>query len=244
MFNGPAYARVYETIKREIMEGEYPIGTLIPTEPELEKRFGVSRTTVRRAMDLLARDGFIRAQQGYGTKVLDYKSRQNLNLITSVSETLRRAGHKVESRSMYIDLITPSPRLAEELDLQEGEKVARVQRLQTVDGHPLAIMKNYIPARLVPGIEEYNNGTILSLYQFLEDQYNIVIETAHDNISARNADFTEAQMLEVPVGTALLHMKRVCFSAGRPVCSDRLSLLGDRYELEVNMVGRDRSRTR
>lgn len=240
MISAPAYARVYETMKRDIMEGEYPIGSLIPTEPELEKRFGVSRTTVRRAMELLARDGFVRAQQGYGTKVLDYKSKQNLNLITSVSETLRRAGHDVSSPSMYIDVLEPSPRIAESLNLEPHALVARVQRILVVDGHPLAIMRNYIPAKLVPGIEDNNNGTILSLYQFLEDRYNIVIETAHDSISARSADFSEAQMLNVPVGTALLHMRRVCFSGGRPVCADRLSLLGDRYELEVNMVGRDR----
>lgn len=240
MINAPAYARVYEAVKRDIMEGEYPIGSLIPTEPELERRFGVSRTTIRRAVELLSREGFVRAQQGYGTKVLDYKSKQNLNLITSVSETLRRAGHAVESRSTYIDVVAPSPRIAESLRLESGASVARVQRILVVDGHPLAIIRNYIPACLVPGIEEYNNGTIASLYQFLEDRYNLVIETAHDCISARNADFDEAQMLNVPVGTALLHMRRVCFSGGRPVCADRLSLLGDRYELEVNMVGRDR----
>ncbi|MEA5011950.1 MAG: GntR family transcriptional regulator [Angelakisella sp.] len=239
MITGPAYAQVYNTIKREIMEGEYPIGSLLPPEPVMEKRFGVSRTTIRRAMDLLSRDGFIKAQQGFGTQVLDYKTRQNLNVITSVSETLRRKGHIVEPRSMYIDIVNPGAQILQELNLQESDKVARVQRIQIADGKPLAIIKNYISAVRVPGIEQHVDE-IHSLYQYLEDRYNIVIESAHDSISARSADFAEAQMLEVPVGSALLCMKRVCYSGSQPICADRLSILGDRYELEVNMVGRSK----
>lgn len=237
MMKGPAYARVYNIIKREIEEGEHPVGSLLPAEPELEKRFSVSRTTIRRAMDLLARDGLIRAQQGYGTTVLDYKTRQNLNGITSISETMRRRGHNVSLKSIYVDVVEANPHVRDDLKLAPGEKVARVQRILMNDGHPLAIMKNYIPYSMVPGIEN-RTEEIQSLYQFLEDYYGISIESAHDNISARNADFTEAQMLDVAVGTALLYLRRVCFADGRAVCVDRCTVLGDRYEFEVNLIGR------
>lgn len=240
--NEPAYAQIYKVLKRELIEGEYAVGTLIPPEPELEKRFGVSRTTVRRAVELLAREGFIKTQRGLGTVVLDYKTKQNLNLITSMSETLRRKGFVVEPKSMYVDVVPASLHIAEDLELPEGELVARVQRIQLADGHPIAIMKNYIPAVKVPGIENHMDE-IKSLYQYLEDRYDISIETAHDRISARSADFSEAQMLDIPVGTALLYMRRICYAGGRPVCADRLSIVGDKYELEVNMVGRDKRYT-
>ena len=90
---------------------------------------------------------------------------------------------------------------------------------------------------MVPGIEQHISE-IHSLYRFLEERYGIHIDSAHDRISARTADFTEAEMLNVTPGTALLYMKRVCCSNKIPVCVDRLSLLGDRYELEVDMNGR------
>lgn len=237
MINGPAYAQVYSILKREIMEGEFPIGALLPAEPELERRFGVSRTTIRRAVDLLSREGFVRAQQGFGTQVLNYKTKQNLNVITSMSETLRQKGHTVCPKSMHIDIVPASAHIAKDLGIEEGEKVARVQRIQLADGQPIAIMRNYIPAASVPGIENHVDE-IKSLYQFLADRYNITVEHAHDRISARNADFTEAQMLEIEVGAALLCMRRVCYAGDRPVCTDRLNIVGEKYELEVNMTGR------
>ena len=65
----PAYIRVYNTLRSRILEGDYAIGDLLPAEPELEKQFLVSRTTVRRAVELLSRDGLVEAKQGRGTTV-------------------------------------------------------------------------------------------------------------------------------------------------------------------------------
>ena len=88
----PAYSMVYDTLKQEIIDGDIAIGELLPPEPELERRFQVSRTTVWKAVELLSRDGFVRAQQGKGTEVLNNKTKQNLNGVTSISETLRKRG--------------------------------------------------------------------------------------------------------------------------------------------------------
>lgn len=239
MLKAPAYAVIYDTLKREIMDGDISIGSLLPAEPELEKRFSVSRTTVRRAVELLSQEGLVQAKQGRGTQVLDYKTRQNLNLVTSISETLRKKGYEVRPKTMHIDIVPASQYIAEDLGITEGEMVARVQRIQLADEHPVAIMKNYIPAYMVPGIENQMDS-INSLYMYLEERYGINIESAKDRISARNADFSEAQMLEVPVGRALLYMRRTCYSGSRPVCADRLSIIGDKYELQISMVGRSK----
>ena len=134
MLKSPAYAKIYDVLKREIMEGELAIGELLPPEPELEKRFNVSRTTIRRAVELLSRDGFVQAQQGRGTHVLDYKTKQNVNTVTSISETLRSKGYEVKPKSMYIDIVPASAHIAEDLKIKEGEMVARVQRIQLADG--------------------------------------------------------------------------------------------------------------
>ena len=101
----PAYQRVYNALKARILEGDYGVGELLPSEPELERQFGVSRTTVRKAVENLSREGFVLAQQGRGTVVLDFSTRQNLNEVTSISETLERKGFTVVPKSMYIDRI-------------------------------------------------------------------------------------------------------------------------------------------
>ena len=235
----PAYIRIYENIKRQIMEGDYSIGDMLPPEPELEKRFNVSRTTIRKAMEILSREGFVVAKQGRGTRVLDYKTNQNLNLVTSISETLRKQGYEVKAKSMHIDRVPAKASIAKDLGIGVGTEVARIQRIQLADGKPIAIMRNYILSHIVPDIEKHVNN-FDSLYKFLEESYNINIDSALDRISAKTADFNESEMLQVPIGSALLYTKRVCYEKGNPVCTDRLSIIGDRYEFEINMNGRFR----
>lgn len=237
MIGQPAYRSMYEVLKREILEGEMAIGSSIPSESDLERRFDVSRTTVRRAVDLLTREGYVRPKQGRGTEVLDYKTSQNLNIVTSVSETLKLKGFSVRPKIMHIDIIPVSPNIAEDLEINKSDLVVCVHRIQLADETPIAIMKNYIPAYIVPGIENQAKS-IDSLYKYLDERYNISIESAVDRISARNADSDEAEMLEIPVGTALIYMRRVCYSNTRPVCSDRTSIIGNKYELLINMFGR------
>lgn len=232
-----SYIRVYNILKREIIDGTFSIGDLLPPEPHLEKRFNVSRTTVRRAIELLKRDGLITVKQGFGTAVIDFRTRQNLNLVTSISETLQKKGHEVATKSMYIDFTEAGTSLAEDFSIKPGERLVRIQRIQLSDNSPIAIMKNYLLPAMVPEIEKYTN-TFHSLYTFLEDHYNISIDSATERISARSANFEEAEMLHVSVGCALLYTHRVCFSNNKPVCSDFISLVGDRYEMEINMVGR------
>ncbi len=232
-----AYMRVYNALKRCILEGEYAIGTLLPTESELEKLFSVSRTTVRKAVEILAREGFLETKQGRGTVVLDYTTSQNLNVVTSTSETLERRGYRVTTKDMRIDRVRAQAKLAGELGVQEGSEVVRVQRIQMADNVPLAIMKNYLKPEFVPGIEAFS-GKFTRLYDFLHDHYGIAIDAAQDRITAKNASFEEAQMLDVPVGTALVYLSRTCYQDGVSVDVDHASIVGGRYEFEIVMKGR------
>lgn len=233
----PAYIKMYEEIKKSIIDGEIAVHEFLPPEPALEQQFRVSRTTVRRAIDLLARDGFVLVKQGRGTQVLDQKARQNLNYVTSISETLKQKGYVISSKNMYIDYFPATVSLAESLGVKPGDQLVRIQRIQQAGGVPFAIMRNYLLPERVPGILACVNQ-FDSLYKFLEEKYKIVIDSVHDGISARSADFAESSMLDVPLGTAILHISRVSFSGGKPVCADRVSILGEKYELEINTSGR------
>lgn len=236
----PAYVRMYDALKKDIFNGEYGVGDYIPSEPELEKRFGVSRTTVRKAVDLLSREGFLSAKQGQGTRVLDYKTSQNLNTVSSFSETLRKKGYEVTSQGMQIDLAQASHSVAEHLGVEDGQKVVRIQRIQLADGKPIAIMRNFILPEKVPGIEKYV-GKFSSLYKFLEERYSLNIDEARDSIFARCADFGESAMLQIDIGSAILCMRRATYYHGEPVTADSISIVGDKYEIDINMKGREES---
>lgn len=232
-----AYRALYEQLKNEIRNGKYAVGELLPTETELGESTGFSRTTVRHAMKALAADGLVDIRQGRGTMVLDYRTIQDLSRVTSVTESLRRKGCAVRTKSMAIDRVSAGERQAAALQVKAGAALARVQRIQLADEKPVAVMVNYIPYETVPQIERHQ-GRFSALYQFLEEQYGLVIDAAKDTILAKVSDFTESELLDVPVGTALLCIRRVCFYQGRPVCLDEVKIIGDQYELENSMSGR------
>ena len=226
-----AYKNMYETLKRRIARKEYAIGELLPPEGELEKEFQVSRTTVRRAVELLVQEGYVIKKQGFGTQVVSRKAVQNLNKLTSISDSLERKGHEIGMRSCYVEKISADEDKAKLLAVKEGTPLVCVHRIRTADGVPVGIMENYIIASYVPGLEEIND--IHRLYALLKEKYGISYTGSHDIISACNASFEEAQMLEVPPKTALMTVQRVCSIKNRPVELDKVRIIASAYEFEV-----------
>ncbi len=236
MAKQPAYIKVHNEIKDLIAGGAYPVGTLLPPEPELEKQFGVSRTTIRRAVELLARAGCVEVKQGRGTMVLDYNINQNISGITSISQTLLKKGYDVKPRKIHMEHITAEKTVANALDIKEGRALIRLQRVQLADEVPIAIMENYINPDMVEGIERYDNN-FTSLYKLLEDEYEYKLDGSIDKITAKVADFTESEMLQIPLGAALILMRRVTFFKGIPMTYDHLRIRADKYQFEIDMQG-------
>lgn len=241
MKNEPAYMYVYRELKSNIRDNEYSIGAFLPTEPELEQKFNVSRTTVRKAIEMLVNEGYIKVTQGRGTEVLNFFTSQDLSAVTSISETLKKRGLKVRSKRVHVDVIKASASVAKDLKICEGDDVFRIQRLQLADESPVAIMKNYIIKDKVPGFAaKFNNQENLSLYLFLEEQYGLQIDSAEDTIFSKPADFTDAEMLQVSIGSPLLCLNRVSYADYLPITVDRISIRHDKYEFHVKMSGRKR----
>jgi GntR family transcriptional regulator len=233
----PAYMNVYAMLKKKINSGEYEVGQFLPTEKELELEYDVSRTTIRRSIELLAREGFVLVRQGRGTEVLDVNYNQYLNGVTSISETLRKKGCKVYPRKLCIDIVPANSQVSKALEIKQGEDVVRIQRVQLADDLPIAIMENYINKKLVPNIEK-ESSKIISLYKFLESEYGIFLESTVDKIYAKNSDFMESEILQIPYERALLCMKRTTYCKNKPITYDYLKIRADKYKLEVNTTGR------
>jgi GntR family transcriptional regulator len=132
----------------------------------------------------------------------------------------------------------PAPRrIAEDLRVETGARLAKIERTTNANDAPIALMTNYLLPELVPGIERRIGGMI-SLYSFLEGEYNLSLETAMDFISAREAASAEARKLQVPDGSPLLVVRRVPFSGGRPIESALLLIVADKYEYCVPLKER------
>lgn len=225
----PMYKSMYRDIKEKIEKELYPVGMQLPTEEELQEEYSVSRTTVRRAISLLKEDGLIKVKQGCGTEIVKRKVSQCLNSITSVSESLGRMGHEVGVASMHIERIEANYELAEKLQVKPGDGIILISRIQTSDGAPITIAKNYIPEDLVPGIllEKEN---IVGLYNYLNDHYSISITRISDRISACSATFDEAVALGIEPKSALIVVHRICYMGGRPCEVDNVKIIASKYE--------------
>ncbi len=229
----PRYRWVYDSLKSQIESGDYKIGDFLAPEPELQRVFNVSRTTVRKAVEMLAQQGFVYIKQGKGTAVLDFKATQNLGFVTSFSETLREKGFTVTQTDVTAEFVPASRRVAEPLKVTPGTRLVKIERVTCANGSPIALMTNYLLPELAPGIEKKIAG-VNSLYSFLESEYSIVIEAATDFISARAATAAEAQRLSTPENTPLLVVRRITHSGGRPVELAILRVVADKYEYSVH----------
>jgi len=233
----PAYKTVYFSLKREIQEGVHKAGSLLPSEPELEKRFDVSRTTIRKAISLLAAEGYLDVKQGRGTLVLDSTTTQRLNSITSITETLIKRGYEVTTQGICIERVSANRSVASALDIQEGTQVYMIQRVQCANGTPIAIIKNFLRTNDLPGLEDHV-GKFVGLYHMLEKEYNIILLNAMENISAICADFTEAQILRIPIGSPLLLVRRIAYTEHGPFEYAFIKLVAEKYEYSVYLEGR------
>jgi GntR family transcriptional regulator len=233
----PRYLWVYNSLKSQLESEDYKVGDFLPPEPELQKTFHVSRTTVRKAVEMLAQRGFVYIRQGKGTQVMNFKATQKLGFVTSFSETLREKGITVTQAEVKIDLVSAPRRVAGELQIEANEHLVRIERVTLANGTPIALMTNYLLPSIVPGIEK-KIGAMSGLYAFLESEYNLVIEAATDFISARDVTEAEAERLQVPEHSPLLVVRRITHSGGKPIEVAILLVVADKYEYCVHTKDR------
>jgi GntR family transcriptional regulator len=233
----PVYRRLYSELKQRIRDGVYEPGTLLPSEPALEKDFSVSRTTIRKAMEILANEGLVRVQQGKGTEILNPSTSQQLKQISSVTETLTQKGYLVTTRAMHIESVIPPEPVRSELQIANNSKVFKLQRVQLADGQPLAIVTNYLNENFVPGFGRFLNS-FTGLYGLLEREYGIVLDHAVERLYAEAASFTEANILDIPVSSPLLCSIRTSYFKNNPIEYGITKFIADRYEYSIHLYGR------
>ena len=225
----PRYLWVYNFLKSQIEVEDFKVGDYLPPEHELQRTFQVSRTTVRKAVEMLAQQGFVYIKQGRGTEILDFKATQRLGFVTSFSETLREQGFAVAQTDITVEIVPAPRRIADDLRIEQGARLVKVDRTTVANGAPIALMTNYLLPELVPGIEKKIAG-MDSLYSFLESEYNLVIEAATDFISAKGASAAEAETLQVRKTRRSWSCAGSPTAAARPIEVAVLLVIADRYE--------------
>lgn len=236
----PVYRRVAFDLKQKILSGQYPPGTLLPPEKELQALYQVSRTTVRRAVSQLVEGNYVTVRQGHGTEVTDKHQPMGFHKFHNVTEITERfaPGYdraRTETALFRVDSVPAPPEAAQALEIAPGTTVYRIRRRFHADGMPFARMVNYVRRDVAPGLDGF--PTPFDLYSLLSREFHVDFREGCERITACVASAEEAQELCIPEGSPLLQMQRIALSADGPIEYVVTHLRPDVYCLVVSMEG-------
>lgn len=230
---GPLYVNLRKILDELIGENRIAPGTALPTERDLAEMSGLSRVTVRKAVDELVKSGHLVRKQGSGTFVAQPVRRveQPLSKLTSFTEDMARRG--LETKSVWLNkgVFSPSPNETMILGLSHDVNVVRLERLRTAGSVPLAIELAAVSTEFLPDPDLVDG----SLYQALNARGHHPVR-ATQRICARNCEEREAGHLGIAKGAAVLVMERITYLAsGRVIEFTRSVYRGDTYDFVAEL---------
>jgi GntR family transcriptional regulator len=173
------------------------VGEAIPSERQLSAELGVSRLTLRAALDELAREGYVIRRRGSGTFVSEPKIAQELTM-TSFTEDMRRRGMEPGSRTLSLEVVPAGARLGRFLHVSPSQRIVVAKRLRLADQETMAIETLHVREELVPGLTKRDlEGQ--SFYELLRDRYGIVIAGGVQTIEPTVTNEEESEALGVPL---------------------------------------------
>lgn len=229
----PLYVRLANTIERNITDGVWRMGSKIPSERELIEMYGMSRITVRKAIDELERQGLVERVQGKGTFVVSRGIVQSLGGMYSFSREMERQGKIASTRLLERGFAAAPHNIATNLGLEDGARIIFVNRLRCADADvPIMFERTYFSADRYPFVMDIDLDH-RSLYQTLETEYGVTIDKALERFKACAITREEGELLGCREGHYGLLVKRVSFSGSDLVCYSSIVSKGDSFEFTV-----------
>lgn len=231
----PLYFQIATRLEDAIRSQQIPPGSRLETELSISERLGLSRPTIRRAIQELVDKGLLVRRRGIGTQVVQGQFTRSLEL-TSLFDDMQLAHHQPGTVVLTREMTKPSAVVADKLAVASGESVLHLRRLRTSGGTPVALLENFLPADL----EDLSSAQLEThgLYQLLSAR-GIALRIAHQRIGARSASEEEGSLLQIATGAPVLTMARTTFdSSGRAVEYANHCYRPDRYSIETTLVAR------
>lgn len=228
--------RIYLLLRERILNGELEPGSRLPGELSIAAEFGISRVTVRRALDTLAGDGLIDRRPGSGTFVRRGSSVQPIVAdLSNVLSHLVEMGRRTGVRLLSFSYVTPPESVASSLGLQPGERTQRSIRVRLIDGAPFSYLVTHVPERIGVTYSEADLAT-MPLLGLLE-RSGIVVDQASQSIGATLAGPDVAEALGLEIGSPLLSLTRVVWDpSGQGVEHLHALYRPDRYSFHMDLV--------
>lgn len=227
----------YHQVRDQLLDrlDEMRAGEQFPPERDLAQELGVSRMTLRRAIDELITQGAVRRRHGSGVFALGPKLDQSL-MASSFTKDMRARGLRPGARPLAFEVAPAGARIGRRLQIAETDEVARTTRLRLADDEPIALEELNVPHRLIPDLRAADLEDS-SFYELLRRRYGIVVARSVQTIEPTALDAREARDLDVPVHSPALLFERTSWSADDvPIEFVRSVYRGDRYKIRTELA--------
>lgn len=202
----PLYAQLESILRHQISEGALKPGDLVPSEAELGRQYGISRITVRAALDNLTKAGLLERQAGRGTFVRA-SGEEQWGCIGSFTEQMLRAGRVPKTKLLKLEVRHDVTEFSKALGLKAKEDLVLIERLRLVDGNPAALVRTYIPHRFVPGISRKHfasTGREQSILYILERHFGLLLDEGEETTAPVCLVEPEATLLGLKEGSPVI----------------------------------------
>lgn len=234
----PKYYQLATILRERISGGELTAHQPIPSERQLEEIYSVSRTTIRQAIDLLVRQGFLYREHGRGTFVSPQKLQKGISELTSFSEDMRSRGLVPGQKILELKMAAPPDEVRQRLDLPpDCGELLYIERLRLGDGVPMGLMTAYhvLPEGLTITREMLEAAG--SIYNLLAERYHLIPTEAYETLEAVLATPYEAGLLQIAPGSPLLMSVRITYSQYRRAMEYvRILYRADRYQYYAKLT--------
>ncbi len=208
----PLHVQVENLFRKLANKKEYQNGKLLPKEQELAKQLGISRNTVRQAIQRLVHEGILIRKKGVGTKVAGDRLTTNLSAWGSFTHEMERKGTQFSTLERYVEWTKADQDIAQRFRISKGTKVLKLERLRGMDDDPVVLFISYFHPRT--GLSKEHDFR-KPLYELLEKECSTVAVYSNEEISAIPAPADIAKRLKVDTESPILVRKRLVSDPGR-----------------------------
>lgn len=204
------YLVIYEELAQQIQEGKYPARSILPSENELAEMYSTSRETIRKALNLLAQNGFIQKIRGKGSMVLDLKKLQfPISGLVSFKELAGKMGQRAETIVNKFSLIQPDPETMKHLQIEKNEKVWKVYRIRKIEDERIILDKDYLIEKHVPGL----TGEVCqnSIFAYIEGELGKKISFAKKEFTVEEPTAEDRKLLDMEGFHAIVVVKNYIY---------------------------------
>lgn len=232
----PLYYQLMQLFRQQIEDGNYQAGDAFPSENELCIRYGVSRPTVRQAINELVNEGLLHRIKGKGTFVSIPKIEQDfMQKLVSFSEEMRQKGLKARTQVLNLSIMPASKTVAAHLALAIDEPVFCLERLRFINEEPIVVVTTYVPQKNCPSLDQYDL-TNNSLYDTLERFFGLRICRARRILEVETATEEDAGLLDIEEGSPIQLSRTIAMNQfDKPVEFSIARYRGDKSQFIIDL---------